>query len=458
MGCVLLSACNALAPAATRNSAPPKTAAKASARPSLGPSKAPGTTPKASPTPQGPMTALVGSVQVDAHYLLSNKAGSLISNNGSSAIALKGGTLISDNGLGIVSNNAGGIISDNGLGLISDNGLGLISNNSGSYRVFAADAVAVGTILPVKGMVVLPISMRTGAIVGKPVLTDDKGGYTLQVPESVAGTLRIVTRIPVAKADDPIAKDDRAQYNLLVDAGRPPAEQASAIDEDTSVGTRYLRAAFATRLKELIIADDADEAAGELVKALGFDASLKTFLSGTVVELNKASKDAGVPKMAPEAIDALSQRLTDLLLSYVPVYTIEIDPVKYGKTGPKEPAFAGMADVIKQVRLAATASMAANPQAFEHAGWMADAEYPRVIKKPTDVCDFIVDNYLVSLHGARLGTFFAFNSAGVPDAEFQSKRINALAIGLLANVGQTLLSQPEAKDRMLAAIKASAKK
>jgi voltage-gated potassium channel Kch len=318
----------------------------------------------------------------------------------------------------------------------------------------------VGTILPVKGMVVLPISLRTGTIVGKPVFTDETGGYTLQVPESVAGNLRVVTRIAVAKASDPIATDNRAQYNLLVDTAKTdtaaPAP-AAAIDEDSSVGSQYLRAAFAGRLKDIIVADDADAAAGELVKALGFSETIKTFLSGSVHELNQASKDAGVPSMAAADIDALSGRLTDILLSYVPVYTIMIDPAKYGKWGPEEPAFAGMVDVIKQVRLAATAKMAADPKAFDNAPWMAGAPFPKEIKKPSDVCDFVVANYLVSLNGEKGRTQDAFEGAGVPDAELQAHRINALSIGLLANVGQTLISNPEAKDKMIAAIKASKK-
>ncbi|MNS18571.1 hypothetical protein D3C72_502660 [compost metagenome] len=436
---LVLGACNMAAPGKARTPVKPKATASASPKP---------TATRKPVLLEGPTASLKGTIAIDAHYILSNNAGGLISNNGSSAIALKEGKLLSDNGLGLLSDNGLGLLSDNGLGIIANNSGGLISNNGSGYRILA-DAVPLGKVLPVKGMAVFPISLRTGEIVARPVFTDAKGGYTLEVPEAVKGNIRLVARVPVAKANDPIAVDPRIQYNLVIKTGAVDP----VIDEDSSVATRYLRASFSGRLLELMVAQDIGAAAEELVKSMGFAPSLKEILMSSVTEVNATAKEAGVPAMTVEAQKELAQRLTDILLSYVDLDTLVVDPVKYGKFGPKEPAIPGLVDIVRQMREGATERMTADAEFFDKQFWISREQRLREIKKPTDVCDYIVDNYLLSLDGRVGMTKTAFANIGVPEEE--ADRLNAIAIGVLAAVGQTLLTGPTAKTEMLAAIKAS---
>jgi hypothetical protein len=395
----------------------------------------------------GPTSAVKGHVAIDAHYIIANNAGSLIANNGGSAIALKAGTLISDNGLGLISDNGLGLISDNGLGLISNNGGGLISDNGLGFRILQAAAVELGTVLPVKGMAIIPLSMRTGEVVGKPVFTDAQGAYSIEVPDAVKGNLRLVARVPVAKADDPLATDPGAQYNLVLKS----ATQDAVIDEDTSVTTKYVRACFAGRIKDLMVAPDAEEAAAKLVRSLGFSPTIKDFVSGTVVEINTTAKAAMVHEMSEAEAQRVAQRVADVLLSFVEVESLEVDPVKYGKIGPKEPALAGLTDIVRQLRGAATAKMKANPDHFNQQAWVTEAKWNRPIKKPADLSDFVVDNYWLGIDGTMTRTRGVFAELGIP--EEQAERVNAIAIGILADLGEALLTTPGAKAEVLATIK-----
>jgi hypothetical protein len=291
--------------------------------------------------------------------------------------------------------------------------------------------------------------LRTGEIVARPVFTDAKGGYTLEVPEAVKGNIRLVARVPVAKANDPIAVDPRIQYNLVIKTGAVDP----VIDEDSSVATRYLRASFSGRLLELMVAEDINAAAEELVKSMGFAPSLKDILMSSVTEINTAAKDAGVATRSVEAQKELAQTITDILLSYVDLDNLVVDPVKYGKFGPKEPAIPGLVDIVRQMREGATERMTTDPAFFDKQVWIVKEQRTREIKKPADVCDYIVDNYLLSVEGKVSRTKSAFTNIGVPEEE--ADRLNAIAIGVLTAVGQTLLTGSTAKDEMLAAIKAS---
>ena len=149
---------------------------------------------------------------------------------------------------------------------------------------------------------------------------------------------------------------------------------------------------YAMRMAARLEAMGQEKYAGTTRKSGGRAKGLKQFLASTVVEINKAATDAGLKQATPETVNMVAERLTDILISYVEVYDIEIDPIKYGKMGPKEQAFPGMVDVIKHVREAATVALKADPHAFDNQEWMKGAEYPREIKKPTDMCDFVVDS------------------------------------------------------------------
>jgi hypothetical protein len=396
--------------------------------------------------PAGPTVRLTGKVELDAHYIIANNAGSLIANNGGSAIVLKGGTLISDNGLGL--------ISDNGLGLISDNGLGLISNNGAGYRTLSTD-VAVGTVLPVKGMAVIPVSMRSGEIVGKPVFTDAQGGYVLEVPESLKGNLRLVARVPVTKQDDPIAQDSRMQYNLVV--GARAATKASTLDEDTALTTKYLRACFASRIREAMVTDDVAASTEALLRALEAPELLLNALKGAIGDLNAAGKAINVKALSAAEVDRIAQRATDVLLSHLDLDTLEVDPATLNREflegSLKELALPGMTEVLKQVRTGAKGKMTADARHFDTHPLILKAARPYTIRRPSDLCDFLVEDFLLGTVDRFPEVEELFMSIDVPHT--QATRLNTLSIGILAAVGQTLLTNTEAKTQMVDAIRSA---
>jgi hypothetical protein len=94
-----------------------------------------------------------------------------------------------------------------------------------------------------------------------------------------------------------------------------------------------------------------------------------------------------------------------------------------------------------------------DPEFFNKAPLVTAEKWDRTIKKPSDMCDFIVDNYLLSLNGNKERTTMAFEFMGVADPETQSGKLNGASIGILAKLGQTMLANSEAKVKVLDAIK-----
>lgn len=442
----LLSACALTPSQATR--ATSKATVKPKAKPSVATAS---TRPEASATPQlpaGPTVRLTGKVEVDAHYMLANNAGTLVANNGGSAIVLNGGTLISDNGLGLIANN--------GLGLISNNGLGLIANNSAGYRTLSTD-VAVGTVLPVKGMAVLPVSMRTGELVGKPVFTDAQGGYSVDVPESLKGSLRLVARVPVTKQDDPIAQDPRMQYNLVVET--KTAAKASKLDEDSALVTKYLRACVANTIKESILTEDIAATTERFVKWVKAPELVINALKGMISDLNAAGKAIDAKALPEAEVDRIAQRVTDVLLSYIDLDSLEVDPVALKRDhvegAAKEFAIPAMVDVLRQVRNGAKAKMADNPLHFDTHPMIMAAEKTYQIRKPSDLGDFVVEEIMLSPRDRYDDLKDLFTSIDVP--RHQAFRLNTLTLGILTTVGQTMLTSSDAKANMVATIKNTGK-
>ncbi|MNS18572.1 hypothetical protein D3C72_502670 [compost metagenome] len=475
----LMSAC-ALAPGqqAPRKPTNVRASVAASARPTVTPTTTP--RPRTSPTPTVPTVRFSGKIEVDAHYLVSNNAGSVISNGGASAIVLKGGGLISAKGLGLLSDNGLGLLSDNGLGLIANNSAGLISNNGSGYRLLAGGSVAVGTILPVKGMAVIPIAMRTGEVVGKPVFTDERGGYALDLPQSLKGSVRIVARVPVTSKSDPIAEDPRVQYTLVVNAasgagpvasptpataspspGASPSAApvaASTINEDTALVTKYVRSCFAGRIEEMMLTQDIDTTSKNTLAKLKVPEVLLETLKGTFVDVNKTAKDVGVATMTAEQVEVIAQRASDVLLSYIDLEALVTDPAELQRPadwGKKERAVAGMNEVMGLLRDGARIKMTENPAYFETQPYMVALAGRYQIRKPSDLGDFMVEEYMLSSVDRGKEVDLVFESVGVPMTE--ARRLNTICLGILATVGKVLFSNTEAKTQVLDAIR-SAKK
>ncbi|HEY9721456.1 MAG TPA: hypothetical protein V6D47_05555, partial [Oscillatoriaceae cyanobacterium] len=150
-------------------------------------------------------------MSIDAGYVLSLGRGQIIGNNGSSVLMLTGDTMLDPTDIGIISHNGGSIISHNGGTIISHNGGSIISHNGGSYRLL--DDVPLGTVLPVEGMGVVPISLSTGKALGGAVATDASGKYTLEIPADQRGNVLVVAEVPGRNIDDPILDDPRLLYS-----------------------------------------------------------------------------------------------------------------------------------------------------------------------------------------------------------------------------------------------------
>jgi hypothetical protein len=160
LGAALLASCQ-LKAGPTASKVPTRSSAAASTakpRPSATATPA-GLAEGALLKPAGDFKTLSGTVQLEAAYVVGQRAGQLLSNNGAGVLELAGasgliannggniisnnaGTLISDHGGGLISDHGGGLISDHGGGIISDHGGGLIGPNGASFRLLAEAGAA----------------------------------------------------------------------------------------------------------------------------------------------------------------------------------------------------------------------------------------------------------------------------------------------------------------------------
>jgi hypothetical protein len=288
-------------------------------------------------------------------------------------------------------------------------------------------------------------------VVGKPVFSDETGAYAVAVPESLKGSLRLVAKVPVSQQDDPLAKDPRVAYNLVVKADA----KDPVIDEDTAQVTKYLRSCFAARIREALISEDIAGTSATMLIALQLSPMLSNFLEGTLREINEAGKAAKVREMPPERQELLTQRVTDVLLSYVELDDLVYDPAVNLAGGEKGPAIPFLVETMRKIRATATAKMRTNPNFFNELPRVKQARQKTEIRKPADVSQFVVDEYVLDTTANRapdLNLFFIDIGLTIEDGA----RVNALSINILTAVGQTLLTNAEAKAGLLAAIKASA--
>jgi hypothetical protein len=153
----------------------------------------------------------------------------------------------------------------------------------------------------------------------------------------------------------------------------------------------------------------------------------------------------------------VAQRVTDVLLSYIDFDTMEVDPAAIKRKGDKQPAVPGMVALLKKCRTSATAKMTEVPTYFEKQPYILNAKNAKgfVVRKPADVGDFIVQEFLLSTEDRypELETVFVSIGLTIEDAS----QLNTLALGTLANVSQALFSSGDVKQQMLTAIDESAK-
>ncbi|MDB5100734.1 MAG: hypothetical protein JWM80_5155 [Cyanobacteria bacterium RYN_339] len=353
--------------------------------------------------PTGEVSVLSGSIVIDAAYAVA--AGSnLISNNGAKVLAAGGGTLaadgggalISDKGAGVVASGAGNVIAGNTGNVIAGNTGNLISDKGAGVTtkfLLAADALATGTVLPAAGMRVQvrnlvdgqPVSLGVGPD-GTPVYaiySNADGRYEVYVPKSLARNVLVVAEVPQAT-------DARLAYNLVVS---PQTTASQAIDEDTSLVSKFMRESFRGKVQELLAAPNFDDPAFLLET---FPTIAKFPAYGELIKTAATHMRAKVSqnKIPAAKLDAVAAAAADAMIAFVDLSNVKLitDGTKW--TGSvDEAALPAMAVVLKHVREAVIKKglpfVASQP-------YLADAKTPVELKKPTDVATFMVGTYLSS--------------------------------------------------------------
>jgi hypothetical protein len=228
-------------------------------------------------------------------------------------------------------------------------------------------------MLPAKGMVVVALSVTTGEPLTEAVFTDEQGRYTLKLPKGLTENVNLVAAVPGTSETDPKLSDRRLQYSVLT---RPSG--ARAIDEDTALTTRYLRAVFNNKVQAFF--------QNMLVAS---DLALKPYPQGFRDMIAKA-KAAKISQMPEPRQRVLYQRATRILMAM-----IELDATKAELS--QDLALPKMVSILREFREAAGKKLAADPAHFTKASYIT--EQPLwgcyyVIKKPSDINDFLVTKYL----------------------------------------------------------------
>jgi hypothetical protein len=428
---LLMSACQAsLGPASVASRAK-KPAATASARPSTRPSTTPASVAIApSPTPLQPSIALTGQVKMDASFVVASGGGNVVAAGGGNVIAAGGGNLIMVGGQ---------VIAAGGGNVVASGGGNVVAPGGGNYRLAGA-GVALGEMLPAKGMVVVAVSLRTGKPLGEAVLTDDQGRYTLHIPEGETGNVRVVAAVPGKSPEDPVLKNPKLQSELLTPAKQATGAAEQVVDDDRTLASRYFRRAFVGRLDELLKAEDSTpvNTGNPLLDALW-------------LELRAAARDADTRHLPESARKTLSERMADNLISYMDLQSAKAD-MKWEawKTPKDERSFDAFIDILSHCREAAREKLEAKETFFDGLSYFQGY----TIRRPTDFGEFVVAEYL-SKYGwdEKLGPVLA--SIGVDAGE--AHHLKAAETGLQLALGLTLLTNTTAKNAIVQLMKDAGK-
>jgi sugar lactone lactonase YvrE len=381
--------------------------------------------------PTGDSTEMAGRISIDAAYavaagaaqLISDQGGGIISDNGAGLIANNGSSLVANNGgnlvghdpagitshLGagltgkvkLISNNGGGIISDNGSGLVSNNGGGLVSNNGGGltgktkWGLLEAAATPTHEALPVGGLLVGIQSLSDGAYLplgvdraGKPVYaiyTDAKGGFKAHLPAKVAHNVLVV-------ASFANTKDTRLAVDLLA---RPVSAADLQVDDGTTVITSYLRRTLISRVSEVVDPDPCAPQAN--LNSLSGDAIALGV--GLYQDLLAGATFKALPRPARQRVLI---RFVDALISQLDVENTQIAPSLRPRAKATGPAMPALKKFLSTAEAAAAERLQADPTYFDDKLYikLAALEHPGQppvqIRKPTDLSEFVVDEFLAT--------------------------------------------------------------
>jgi hypothetical protein len=433
---LLASACQTSfgAPDAPNRLKKPATASsvKPSAKPSTGaanPLANGSAAPKASPTPSVPMTALKGLLKMDASFVVSAGGANVVSAGGANVVSAGGGNLI----------KVGGQV-------ISAGGANVISAGGANYRTQAI-SVALGTMLPAQGMAVVAVSLRTGKPLGDAVLTDEAGRYTLEIPKSETGNVRVVAAVPGKSADDKILDNPGLRSELLT-----PAKSASGaaaeqvVDDDATTVSRYFRQAFVNRLDELLTRTEPSRPDPNPLVAESQGA------------LEQAGLDAKTHALPVEVRRELAGRMADNFIYFVDFESAKVKGVTGWSNTTDERCFPAFLDIMRQVREAAVKKLLSQQDFFDQKPYLLSANAgttpPKyLIRRASDLGNFCVEEYL-SRSGKLAGIRPVLADIGVPaDQEF---RLEGADWGISTQMGYTLALNPEVKNTLIKLIQESA--
>lgn len=410
--CTLLAACQA-------NVGGADMAGKAKKPVTPAASAKPGPTASASAMPVA-TTVLAGVVKMDAGYVVSAGGGNVVSSGGANVVSAGGGNLI----------QVGGQV-------ISAGGANVVSSGGANYRA-QASAVAFGDMLPARGMAVVAVSLRTGEPLGQAVLTDDAGRYTLAIPKSETGNVRVVAAVPGKSATDPVLTNARLQSEALT-PGTAPAEVI--VDDDRALVSRYFRQAFVTRMGGLLNKRTPD--VGEPKSA---EEALFRQVWGELATAAVAAKSADWPA---ERRQAVAQRLADATIYYVDFARAKVNRDKANWENPQdETCFDAYLDIMRRFRLGAVQRIAADPLFLKKQAFMQGQAV--AIERAVELGEFIAKTYLgESKRYDDMKDVLA--TMGLDRRE--GNRLKAAEEGLITAIGLTLVTNADARAALIELIR-----
>ncbi|MDB5099839.1 MAG: repeat containing protein [Cyanobacteria bacterium RYN_339] len=370
--------------------------------------------------PPGERLQVAGSLTVDAAYMVASGQGRIIANHGSSAVILDGAPIISDNGGNIAPADlvtGGRLLSENGLGLIgrtrllSENGLGLVAPNGATYSLLAAATPAAGEELPAVGMLVGVVGLADGKLVpigvdaaGKEVfsvLTGADGHYELYLPKETHGNVRVV-------ALPPKGADVRLEYGAVFAPGQA-AGKTQALDGAEAIASAFLRVQM-TRFLELYLAHDKAANQQRLVDGRT-PAAVIDIAMGVIEEFRDiATKNGYYGKPAAARRNAL-QLAVDAMLAPMDLAALQLDPaVSTSWKGPKEPALAAMASVVRLMNARTATLLAKDAHTFDNKPYMTAFNRARLaagapaiaIRRPDDLAAIALGEFFAGTDPAEL--------------------------------------------------------
>jgi hypothetical protein len=365
-------------------------------------------------------TMLSGMVKMDAGYVVSAGGGNVIAAGGANVVSAGGGNLI----------RVGGQV-------ISAGGANAVSAGGANFRTLAS-ALAFGDMLPARGMVVVAVSLRTGEPLGQAVLTNDAGRYTLAIPKSETGNVRIVAAVPGKSDTDPVLSNARLQSEALT-TGAAAAEVV--VDDDRALVSRYFRQAFVTRMGGLLNKRTPDVGEPKTAEEAFFRQ-----VWGELAAAAVAAKSADWPADRRQAV---AQRLADAVIYYVDFASAKVNRDKANWENPQEETcFDAYLDIMRRFRLGALQRIAADPRFLEKQTYMQGQAAS--IERGVELGEHIARTYLgESKRYDELKDVFA--TVGLDRRE--GNRLKAAEEGLITAIGLTLVTNADAKAALLELIR-----